>query len=369
MQGKFGTGAPPWRRRRVLALSVVSLFLIVGVLLGLVVPSQDNTIELGGASLFPDRQSDDAPIVVASEYHETYTTLWLLDARDPSAQQQRLVNIPHAPGWDIESAAANDQRAIAVLAIPPDGWDPQSDAALMRVDQSGVTQLASGLNLRGGVRWSDDDERLIVHNGGQLAVLDADDGRQLGSWATDRAAVVVESIAMRGDSLWVAMVGADGTSVLRLQLAGGELVELQRVHVSETSTRDWSLSPDGAALAFSEQRGAELSVRVVQLADQSENHRVSAEWSASIPSSPIASPSASPVWRPDGELDYGVWSPSGGEFSLPLSWHADGEWLAMRLLQGDGPGAVESEQLALQGADGSVVRAPDGLRFVGWWAA
>ena len=316
MQGQFGLRAPQ-RRRRALVWSALALLLLVGVVLGLVMPGKSTTIELGGASLFPDRDSD-APILVASEYHETSTTIWLLSADHPASERSRLVNIPHAAGWDIEAAAAHDERAVAVLTIPPDGWDPLRHAVLLRVDESGVRPLASGLELHGGVRWSDDDERLVVRRDGALSVLDASNGAQLGAWRPSRAGAA-EAIAMRGDTLWAAFVGADGTSAVRLELSDRGLEETERRFISDTSTRDWTLSPDSDSVAFTEQRGGELSVRVASLTDAGSQRWVSAKWAEA----PAPAPSASPVWRPDGGLDHGTWQAGVESFTLPLSWHSE----------------------------------------------
>ncbi len=361
------------RRRRWLSLA---LLLLIGILLGLLAPRAGTTIEFGRKVLFDLEREPAAPQFVASEYHDTHTTLWLLSARAPDGERRKLAEIPHANGWDIEAATSPSAATAAVLAIPPGGWEPANHAALLVVEAQGYRPIASGLDLRGGVVWSDDGRKLIVRRGGELVVLQADTGDQLASWSPIAPITVFAPIAMRGDTLFAALIESGGTSVVRLQLTRGTLTRLEQRQVSEEITRDWRLSPDGALVAFTEQRGLDLSVRVASLTDDVTDAPaswVSRRWTVGDPVGAAGSAhfpqSAAAVWRADGSLEVGSWADAVDGFSLPIAGDAGGEWLALRSVVGSGPGDVAAERLVLRDADGGLTEAPAGFQFVGWWSA
>ena len=344
----------------------LALLLLIGVLLGLLTPGQHTTIEFGSVSFL---HGGGAPRVLASEYHDTFTTLWLLDADDPQ-QRTRLARLPHAVGWDIEASVSADQRAVAALAIPTGGWDPDTHAALWRIDASGIREVAADLDLRGGLIWSDDGDRVVVRRRGAITVLDARDGSPLGTWRA-AAQMSPHTVAMRGDTVWATLLGANGTVLAELQLREGALQETRRTQISDGWTSDWVLAPDTRSIAWTEQGAGsgELSVRVAPLAsDESDwgQAHLSANWSA--PPVERYERSAMPIWQPSGEWAVGSWDGRSREVALPLAWDAAGRWLALRVMIGLGPGSIESEQLVWRGPEGDVISAPEAFRFVGWWS-
>ncbi len=359
-------------RRRLVIWLLLIVLPVVGLLLGLFVPRAGTTIEFGSGSLFESSSGEVSPVFLASEYHDTYTTLWLANAHDPD-KRSRLADIPHAPGWDIEASVNPIQPAVAVLAIPPGGWDPASHASLLVISKDGVRHLATNLELRGGLLWSDDGRHLVAQRAGIVLVLDASSGTVVADWKPTRTHSA-HPVAMTNDTLWVATLQSSGTAIAEVQLTESGPVTVERLKLSDGVTRDWTLSPDGSRLAFTEQHGLDLRVRVVPLHDDDVPHLVSSRWSvAERPSSGSwddVGPSGSPVWRPDGRLDFGTWDEAASEagFTLPIAWDQRGEWLALRSLDGSGPGKVTGERLAFRGPDGSLVQASDGLSFVGWWA-
>ncbi len=358
-------------RRRLVIWLLLIVLPVVGLLLGLFVPRGGTTIEFGSGSLFESSSGEISPVFLASEYHDTYTTLWLANAHDPD-KRSRLADVPHAPGWDIEATVNPTRPAVAVLAIPPGGWDPASHASLLVISEDGVRHLAINLELRGGLLWSDDGRQLVAQRSGMVLVMDASSGALVAEWKPT-GTHSAHPIAMTRDTLWVATLQSSGTSLAEVQLTESGPVTVERVKLSDGVTRDWTLSPDGSRLAFTEQHGLDLRVRVVP-SHYDDSHLVSSRWSvAERPSSAEwedVGPSASPVWRPDGRLDFGLWDEAVSEtgFTLPTAWDHSGEWLALRSLDGSGPGRVVGERLAFRGPGDELLEVPDGLSFVGWWA-
>ena len=361
----------PRSRRRLVIWLLLILLPVIGLLLGLFVPRSGTTIEFGSGSLFESNSDEISPVFLASEYYDTYTTLWLAHADDPD-KRSRLADIAHARGWDIEASVNPIQPAVAVLAIPPGGWDPASHASLLVISEDGVRRLATNLELRGGLLWSDDGRHLVGQRAGIVLVLDASSGAVVADWKPTRSHSA-HPVALTHDTLWVATVQSSGTLIAEVRLTDSGLATVERVKLSDGVTRDWTLSPDGSRLAFTEQHGLDLRVRVVPLHND-DPHLVSSSWSVAERSSSDSrddvGPSASPVWRPDGQLDIGSWDEATSEtgFTLPIAWDQSGEWLALRSLDGSGPGRVTGKRLAFQGPDGALVQAPDDLSFVGWWA-
>ncbi len=367
----------PQRRGRLGLWTLFALLPVVGLLLGLFVPQSNAMIEIGGGRGEP---LDDAaaPLLLAGEYQDTRTTLWLVAANDPTGARQRLADIPHAWSWDIEAAIAPDQRAAAALIIPPGGWNPQRHAALLRIDASTTTQLATGLDLRGGVIWSDDGARIAARRGGAIVVFDASDGTSRTA-LTAKGAQSLHPVALRERALWVASIDAAGSHLLQLDLAdridaAGEANPIaRRMQISESATREWTISPDGSRLAFTDLRGSRLSVRVIMIdpigaAQVDRASTRSTHWSGDA-----APDSSAPLWRSDGGLEIGSWrgAASQGGFSLPLAWSNGGRdgdaWLALRSFSGSGPGDAGEERLALRGPNGIERLAPRGFAFIGWW--
>ena len=360
------------------------LTLATGILLGLFVPRPATTIEFGSKSLLDQSDAHTEPQFVASEYHETFTTLWLRSAGDPSDPGVRIVDIPHAKGWDIEAEVAPGSDEIAVLAMPPNGWDPARHASLLLIDiprqtdknnDPPISELAKGLDLRAGVVWSDDAHHLLVRRDGRIDVLDAKDGRAVAAWAAANPDSA-QPIAMRSNTVWLAQFERGTSFVTQLRLGEDGLTPESQTRISSSPTRDWALSPDSTQIAFTELDGADLRVRVMPLTDDGKRF-VSSHWAYAIDRESFVA-SASPVWRADGTLDVGTWLDSSGSgdledpiagFTLPLAWDGSEQWLAMRSLSGSGPRAVTDERLAIRGPTGERVEVAAGIKFVGWWTA
>ena len=343
---------------------------LVGLMLGLAMPAATE-IEFG-------QRDGGPPRLLANEFHDTWSTLWLVSADDLDGSRTRLADVPHAPGWDVEAATAPDRSVAAVLSLPPGSWDAKTQAALDLVTERGARRLATGLDLTGGVVWSDDGAHLLARRGNSLLALGADSGEELGRWSPPGVSGPY-GVAMRDDRIWAVTIDAWGSTLSELALTNGRVAVLSRTRIADGATRDWALSADGSLLAFGVQRGIDLSVRVAALGDRQPEGELllsSASGSAARMAVPeIAAGdgipnSAAPVWRSDGGLQFGSWHDAGDEdgFVLPLSWDAGGDWLAVRSFSGSGPGDPGEERAAVQRPDGSLSTSKDGnLRLFGWW--
>ena len=128
-----------------------------------------------------------------------------------------------------------------------------------------------------------------------MLVLDASSGTVVADWKPTRTHSA-HPVAMANDTLWVATLQSSGTAIAEVQLTESGPVTVERLKLSDGVTRDWTLSPDGSRLAFTEQHGLDLRVRVVPLRDD-DPHLVSSRWSVaerpSSDSSEDVGPSAS----------------------------------------------------------------------------
>ena len=368
---RFPTRVRQLARRLATRWALLLVLPLVGLTLGLVMPAAPIEIEFG-------QRDGGPPRLLASEFHDTWSTLWLVSADDLDGSRTRLADVPHAPGWDVEAATAPNRPVAAVLSLPPGSWDPQTQAALDLVTERGARRLATGLDLKGGVVWSEDGKHLLTRRGNSLLALAAETGEELGRWSTAGVSVPY-GVAMRANRIWAVTIDAWGSTLAELELRDGQVAVLGRTRISDGATRDWALSTDRSLLAFSVQRGVDLSVRVTALADTQRDEALllssASGSSVRMAVSDVAAGdgipnSASPVWRSDGGLQFGTWidAEEGNGFVLPLSWDADGDWLAMRTFSGSGPRDPGEERAAVRGPNGSLSTTEDhNLRLFGWW--
>lgn len=368
---RFPTHVRQLARRLATRWALLLVLPLVGLTLGLVTPAATIEIEFGQGDPGPPR-------LLAAEFHDTWSTLWLVSADDLDGSRTRLADVPHAPGWDVEAATAPHGPVAAVLSLPPGSWDPQTQAALDLVTEQGARRLATGLDLRGGVVWSEDGEHLLARRGNSLLALAAETGEERGRWSPAGVSGPY-GVAMRANRIWAVTIDAWGSTLAELELRDGQVAVLGRTRISDGATRDWALSVDRSLLAFSVQRGVDLSVRVTALADTQPDEALllsSASGSAvrmavsDVGAGDGIPNSAAPIWRSDGGLQFGTWTNAeeGNGFVLPLSWDADGDWLAMRTFSGSGPRDPGEERAAVRGPNGALSTTEDrNLRLFGWW--
>ena len=379
--------ALPRLPRRWLLAGTAAALILGGLALGLIAPPSS-----AGST---DARAAAGPQLVVSRYGDDESTLWLIDPAAP-ARRQLWLHVAHAPGWAIKGAVSPAGGRVALLVVPPGARDPGAETQLLISDGGPPRVVARGLDLRGGLAWSADGRELFARrtlpgpNGGrrfQLIALDFSD-------AGGPDAPVERTLLERGDTgglypvgraaggpAYAVAVGAGGSALIAIDDDaidddGGGISVLPFAAVV---TREWSLSPGGSQLAYTEQRGMSLRVMVLDLAGPGLRTAQAVE-----PGPPGGS--ASPVWGPGGTLHAGHFGSGtgGGEirsagarvaravagFDLPLGWSPDGAYLALRTFDGTGPGNPGAEGVALLGPGGaSQVVTGDGLRILGWWHA
>lgn len=355
------------RARLIVAAAI--LLAVAALVLGLVLPPERTSGSRNALSAGD-------PQLLISAYEEEESTLWLVDPDDPNLRQP-LFPVPHAPGWAIEGAVSPGGDRVALLVVPADGGDPDFDAQLLISEGGAPRPLAEGLDLRGGVVWTADGAELLTRRrldperpAFALVAIDAAIGGERTLHEQHDGAALYPIGRPIGGPVYAVVVGAGGSDLLRLG------AETASERLSRTVTRDWTLSPDGRELAFTEQRGLALRVMVARL-DDAESIRVAQ-------ATPVGGDagSAAPAWSPNGELSVGRFrdlaaarpavasgeQPPASWFSLPLGWSADGAHLAMRSFDGTGPGAPGRETLTVRGPSGPPLPIGDtSLRFLGWW--
>ena len=373
------------RRRAWLAVAALP---IIGLALGLIAPGAPSAIEIGGLD-----QSQ--PRFLASQYTLNQSTLWSVAADDLDGDRELIADIPHAPGWDIHGATSPNGDAAALLVVPPHGWDPSLHASLTLATHDSVRRLAGGLDLGGGLVWSDDGRHIAVRRnhidetGGasipQLLVLNADDGVVAARYQSPDGADLFP-VALRGDRLWAASITSNGTTLLTLSIdrgaAAARATVAEQRRIASGWTREWTLSPAADMIAFTRLDGLDLSVHVVWLHQGRSDDSLVFSSPGAAPAiraalSPTAASaaggapdSAAPAWRPDGGLSVGAWNADREPgFTLPISWDPSGRWLAVRSFSGDGPRQPGQERAAVIAPDGArAVSADEDLRLLGWWS-
>ena len=361
-------------RPRVLAAA--GFVLVIGAMaLGVLLPPKPS-------SGSPNALSAGSPQLVIAAYSEEESTLWLVDPIDPTLRQP-LFLVSHARGWALEGAVSPTGDRLALLVVPPGGHDPTSDTRLLISDGGPPKTLAEGLDLHGGLAWSADGSQLFVRRTVltdddrptfSLFQIDVSDGSERLLVQRSGAGGLYPVGRPRGGPAYAVALGAGGSELLTIGATVGARP------LAPVVTRDWSLSPDGRELAYTEQRGLELRVMVTRLDEAAAVRAAAAEGAVAG-----GGGSASPAWRPDGALSVGRFAGSLGVtsstgpgaavsaeegFSLPVAWSADGVYLALRTFAGSGPGNPGAEGAAVRDVTGAT-RPIDGghLLILGWWDA
>ena len=321
--------------------------------------------ELGGARL------------LASAYEDSRSRLVLIDPAKLDGGWLELAAIEHAEGWDVEGVVAPSGGAAAVLALPPGRSRTHEEAVLWLVTAEGKRALAEGLDLFAGLAFSDDGERIAVARnggaGGRIDILNTADGAPAAIYRSD-GALALYPVALRGERLWVAARESAGWALWKLALADGAVVRERRWALGGGAMRNWTLSPDGGALAVEVRDGTDFWVAVHSLTDAEAAPQVAASQSwISRRLRPLKGQTrrilnaAAPAWRPDGQLTVGRWSEARG-FTLPLAWDPAGRWLAVAAYDGVGPGDPGRASVGVVQAERGLERiAAADIYAIGWW--
>ncbi len=311
--------------------------------------------------------SGDARLLVA-DYAVDRTALNLADPLDPGAPGERLAVIEHAAGWPPTGRVRPDGGAVALLVLPRGRSDERTEAALELLSERSRVRIADRLDALGGVAWSDDAEHLLARaelgSGHRLLVLDGRTG-ELRAGHAGGPGLSLHPVAMIGGGIWAVELSAGGSVLAEFELRGDALVRRRSFRLSDRITRDWAVSPDGAAIAFGLQLGGEPAVAVMSLDGPPASAAL--HGGGMIAEGEPLDGAAMPVWLSDGELALARWPGSDG-FTVPLAADAGTGRLAVRLLSGSGPGDPGDERAAVVHPDGSRTTASDpARRIIGWW--
>ena len=383
-------------RPRFLA-AVFVLLVLTALILGVVArPERD----AGAAAptddaLFAQTSSTPGTLLI-SEYADARSTIWAVNADDP-LQRSLVFQADHALGWDVEGIVSPDGQSLAYLALPPGEHDARGQAALY-VFTTGVLepwQIATQLDLQGGLTWHADGSAVFVRR----TEADRDGRERFTLLEIDTSNGQERTLLSRNDVLGLYALGTtlEGAAfAVAVTPQGSDLIALSSdapiQQISSTVTRDWRISPDGTQLAFVEQDGLQLQVRVISLREEEALRAVGAKLERSglaRAAEEGATGTAAPAWHPDGSLSlssYGAAEPTptlrvqaDGQtsiaaapeqgFALPVAWSPDGSHLAVRAFSGTGPGAAGTEQVAVASVDdGTPTPVPGAfVRVLGWW--
>lgn len=306
--------------------------------------------------------------LLAADYAVDRTALNLVDPLDLDEPGERLAVIEHAAGWPPTGRVRPDGRAVALLVLPRGRSDERTGATIELLSEDSRVRIADGLDVHGGVVWSDDADHLLARAesgpGHRLLVLDGRTG-ELRAGHAGASGLSLYPVAMIGAGVWAAEISADGSVLAEFELRGGELVRLRSFRLADGITRDWAVSPDGAAVAYGLQLGSEPAVALKSLGGAPAGAALHGGGEISE-GEPLAD-AAMPVWLSAGELALARW-PGRDGFTVPIAADAGSGRLAVRLLSGSGPGDPGDERAAVVHPDGSRTSASDpARRIIGWW--
>lgn len=273
-------------------------------------------------------------------------------------------------GMGIRAALAPASMRVAMTVASP-GRPAGQEARLLLadLDRGTVAQLYDAIDVRGRPLWSPEESEIVVRRsrvGPQesvdelLAVSVADgtarslaaDSRAIGRYAVGWNAAGIHLLRLASEGSWIGAEGEEGT------------------HVSSGVARDFTLSPDGRWIAFS---------------DYASGPTLGLLGPGGVVRLPLSGPFVHPAWGPDGTLR--IASTRGGAsevvavapvpvvsiaaapgtVALPAAVGRSG-WVAARTVQ-LGPGnTVTDEWLELIGPDGQrrTVRLAGLVEPLGW---
>ena len=331
----------------------------------------------------PGTPADTSLRFVFAEQIGGETAIW--SARpDAPADRRRLARVRHHPDWGIRAALSPDGRYLAYTALPPGGRDPDRGAQLIVLDlqQRRSRRLLSGLDLRTVPLWTRDAARVIVQRvlpsgGGSLIALTPAGEEQLLHTAAPNERLAPVASEPAGGSIYVAVVSPDAVSLRSIDPGGGA----HQVRALGTApSRGFTLSPDGASLAFLriESVGGERRYRahaldlargavVALYAEMPRDEDTGVGWPPGSGPVVTASRFAEAGGSLFGEAPWRTRSRDGG-FDAVTGASPDGRWLVLRAFQGGTSRAPGPETLVLLDTDGvrHPVTAGGGVTAIGW---
>lgn len=309
--------------------------------------------------------------LLISEFGDHTDNIVALDPANPATARTEIATIDHARGYGVFPVLSPDGEAVAYTALPPDTEDPSpsssANAAIVGVDGS-VTLLADDVDLLVPPVWSPDSKSVVVRKNTpsddgagsfELLLLGIDGSRtSLSTWQS--AAAFPIAFSTDGAALYFATLNNDGTDLYSVAPDG--TAETHIAHLADEIARDWRLSPDGTALAFSvadSGRAPAVITRRIDLTTAAISDVIApSSLDAGPPSTGVARGEFNPAWRRDGDLTVASLQLDGGSeaisiddagaiasqvtqnadgIDLPLGWSPDGETLVVRSVEGKTP--------------------------------
>jgi Tol biopolymer transport system component len=342
------------------------------------------------------QERGDGPRLVISEFGDHSDAIVAIDPNDVSRSRTTIATIDHAPGYGIFATLAPDGSALAYTALPPGTAQPSTaspaQAAIVAADGT-TTLLADDIDLLIPPVWSPDGKSIVVRkntpadddSGGtfELVRLGRDGSRAtISTWHS--AAVFPIAFAPDGSKLYFATLNIDGSDLYSVAPDGS--AETQIAHLSDEITRGWTLSPDGAQLAYSVAVSGDQPGAVTKTLDLASGALADALSQAA------GSTQFNPAWKAPGELTVGAVKPEGGgdtlniesvgggagsaqpltnnsdSMDLPLSWSPGGTALAVQSVEGKTPFEAGASHVDLIAGDGTRTRVSDSpdVLVVGW---
>lgn len=348
----------------------------------------------------------EASLIVYAQFGLQRDTIWAADPDDPD-NRTALAAVDHAEGYGIFAALSPDGARIAYTVLPPGERHPSADAPaelwVMDIDGGNARLLASAVDLLVTPVWSADGTSLAVRRStsvenapGSFELLHVDLAGQVSTLLSASAGLFPIGFTPDGASLYYAQVSSQGTDLGRVPLAGGKGTLI--AHLSDDITRDWHLSADGTRLAYLafHDDGTGFSARVLDLSgdpsgepDDGGGTSVGA-LAALNRRDTYAADEFNPIWHPNGRdltmgrIDRAGPSPAvnlgaadgklralavpGGGFDVPLSWSADGRYLAVRSFEGSSAVDPGPSYVVVVGSQGSrhQLSSSSDLTVIGW---
>ncbi len=345
----------------------------------------------------PAEEGDDSTrpsgtTLVFAEFGVSEDSIYRASADNP-ADRTLVARIEHAPEWGINPATEPSGTRTAYTVLPPSARperEAPAELRLLDVESGERTLLASDADLLTVPVFDRTGTHVVYRSNGaagsqSLVSVDlaTNERRTLHTVETQFG---IYPVGFSDDgALLFANLSVAGTDLYRL-VEGGQPELL--LHASDQVARDWEISPDGTTISFLAPETREQRVvnrlQVVEL-DPTERVPVPAA------EAPSTTDQFSPVWRPDGTaitvgreaypdraasavtypLDGGTPEPLAippEGYDVPLSWSADGQYLAAHSY--DGPTANEpgEESLVVIAPDGQrrTINAPTEVLFLGW---
>ena len=331
----------------------------------------------------------EGPRLLVAEFGEDADTVY---AVDPDAGGRgEVARIGHAPGWGAFASVSPDGGAIAYTALAEDEPDPHAGSPAIAgvIHADGSTQVLAGdVDLLVPPVWRPDGGAIVVRRNVPLAAsAGAFTLLQLGldgSSATlaERTGIALFPIAFSLDGLtfYYASLDATGSDLWAVDAGGAN--ERLLAHLSDEIARDWTLSPDGATIAYSVAESGTHPRIVTMTVD------VATGAMAEAAAGPRQRIEFNPAWDAAGDLTIAAVDAAGaggaavrlddageaeavsatpGGLDLPLAWSPDGGVLAVRAVHApsgeEAPGFLEL--VTEDGGRRRVSSSADAL-IVGW---